>query len=318
METLSRCETCGTPQTPNMDECPVCGARFAPGRRAPASTPSPLASPARPIARRTEGGGYVCPLCEAEWETPYCPACATTLLAPEANVEASTPAAGAPESEDIPPADAEPTPVAEPPDRTAAAVDYARRAWSMGDEGPGAHIFYDPTAAQGLDRPVERASRARLAGIGHRAIALGLDFALLGALRLAWWSRDAGLEYRAGPWGRGWWVDGSLDAMARTPVLELPLLYTLVTVVLVAWRGQSPGKFLAGIRVVNAQGRPPGFVRAALRELIGKPLSALFFGLGYVWAIFDSQRQAFHDKIAGTWVVRGHPKRGERAAERPR
>jgi len=37
--------------------------------------------------------------------------------------------------------------------------------------------------------------------------------------------------------------------------------------------------------------------------LIGRFLSGLFLGLGYFWALFDRNAQAWHDKLAGTVVI---------------
>jgi len=76
--------------------------------------------------------------------------------------------------------------------------------------------------------------------------------------------------------------------------------------VLALWAyGLTPGKWLLGIRIVNHDaGTPAGFWRVALREVIGKWVSAVVCYLGYIWAIFDAQKQAWHDKIAKTLVVR--------------
>jgi hypothetical protein len=38
-------------------------------------------------------------------------------------------------------------------------------------------------------------------------------------------------------------------------------------------------------------------------EVFGKFVSGLFMGIGYFWAIWDKDGQAWHDKIAGTVVV---------------
>jgi len=40
-----------------------------------------------------------------------------------------------------------------------------------------------------------------------------------------------------------------------------------------------------------------------LREWIGRWLSGLLFGLGYLWILLDKDRQAWHDKLASTYVV---------------
>lgn len=69
-------------------------------------------------------------------------------------------------------------------------------------------------------------------------------------------------------------------------------------------KGMTPGKWLLGEQVVEQRtGGYPGFWRMILREVIGKFVSGIFLGLGYFWAIWDKDNQAWHDKIAGTVVV---------------
>ncbi len=67
--------------------------------------------------------------------------------------------------------------------------------------------------------------------------------------------------------------------------------------------GQTLGKRLLGIKVVDAEGEPPGWGRAAMRELVGKFLSGLSLGLGFLVALFHPKRRALHDLVGGTWVV---------------
>jgi hypothetical protein len=65
--------------------------------------------------------------------------------------------------------------------------------------------------------------------------------------------------------------------------------------------------------VVNKlNGQIPGFWRMVLREGIGKTVSGVFLGLGFFWAIWDKDNQAWHDKIAGTVVVRAGGKLQQR------
>lgn len=40
-----------------------------------------------------------------------------------------------------------------------------------------------------------------------------------------------------------------------------------------------------------------------LREIIGKFLSAIILGIGYLMVIWNPKKQALHDKIAKTYVV---------------
>lgn len=68
--------------------------------------------------------------------------------------------------------------------------------------------------------------------------------------------------------------------------------------------GQTPGKMLLHVKVIRlSDGATPGYLRAFLREIIGKILSS-FFLLGYLWAIWDKRKQTWHDKIAGTIVIK--------------
>jgi uncharacterized RDD family membrane protein YckC len=67
--------------------------------------------------------------------------------------------------------------------------------------------------------------------------------------------------------------------------------------------GQTPGYKLLGMRVVRARdGGPVGFGAGILR-MIGYAISAFIFYLGFIWILFDAQKQGWHDKIAGTVVI---------------
>ena len=66
--------------------------------------------------------------------------------------------------------------------------------------------------------------------------------------------------------------------------------------------GQTPGKLLLGVRIARINGQPLTIRRALLRYL-GYWLSAIPLGLGFLWVLVDDQRQCWHDKLAGTYVV---------------
>lgn len=67
--------------------------------------------------------------------------------------------------------------------------------------------------------------------------------------------------------------------------------------------GQSIGMKLTGIKVVRQDGSLMSYLRAALRGTVGYWISDIIFGLGYIWAAFDSEKEAWHDKIFDTWVI---------------
>ncbi|WP_270937650.1 RDD family protein [Falsiroseomonas oryzae] len=77
-------------------------------------------------------------------------------------------------------------------------------------------------------------------------------------------------------------------------------------VVLLFWveRQGTPGKLVLGLRIVDAEtGGVPTIGRLVLRY-VGYLVSALPLGLGYLWALWDKRRQGWHDKMAGTLVVK--------------
>ena len=77
---------------------------------------------------------------------------------------------------------------------------------------------------------------------------------------------------------------------------------------------RTPGMALLGLRIVREEdGGRLTPARVAVRYG-GYLLSALPLLLGFAWAFFDSRKQAWHDKLAGTVVVRAIPQVAYRAA----
>jgi uncharacterized RDD family membrane protein YckC len=58
-----------------------------------------------------------------------------------------------------------------------------------------------------------------------------------------------------------------------------------------------------GIKLISEEGGDVGVWDAFLRWF-GYFISAAVMLAGFFWAIFDSEGQAWHDKIAGTYVVK--------------
>lgn len=133
------------------------------------------------------------------------------------------------------------------------------------------------------------------AGFWRRGAALGVDFLWLFCVigTLSWLLFGQPLPY--GP-------------ALSTPALLAQMLQKLLPAVvfIVGWTrwGCTPGKLLLELRVVDASsGDRPGWVQAVIRY-VGYIVSALPLGLGFVWAAFDRDGRALHDKLAGTRVVR--------------
>jgi uncharacterized RDD family membrane protein YckC len=82
------------------------------------------------------------------------------------------------------------------------------------------------------------------------------------------------------------------------------ILLWIYFVIRIARHGQTPGKKIMKVKVIRLKdGQVPGFLRAIIRESVGKWLSN-FFLLGYLWVIWDKKKQGWHDKIAGTVVIK--------------
>lgn len=67
--------------------------------------------------------------------------------------------------------------------------------------------------------------------------------------------------------------------------------------------GQTLGKRLLNVKVVDRKGAPPGIDKMAVRFLIGYPLCAIIMGVGFLVPLWDVQRQALDDKLVDTYVV---------------
>ena len=80
--------------------------------------------------------------------------------------------------------------------------------------------------------------------------------------------------------------------------------------------GRTPGKQIAGIRVVRTTGEPSSWGGTLVREVVLKWMVGTCFGLvtvgiycvvDYLWPLWDRNRQALHDKMAETLVVQARP-----------
>ena len=68
--------------------------------------------------------------------------------------------------------------------------------------------------------------------------------------------------------------------------------------------GQTIGKMLFKIRVVDLDGMRPSLRTAFFREIPCKILAEFLLFIGFIWVAFDREKQGLHDKIVGTHVVK--------------
>ena len=89
-------------------------------------------------------------------------------------------------------------------------------------------------------------------------------------------------------------------------------IWTIYSLVMTALKGQTLGKMLLRIQVVDEQGNIPPWHRSVARELLrGVIVLALIpLGLLYLWVGMDSRKRGPHDYLTGCYVVRRVRNRG--------
>jgi len=131
---------------------------------------------------------------------------------------------------------------------------------------------------EGLQTPIEpagEAASAPRAGFWIRMGALFLDIVLIGII-LALFHNTGKLEF---------------------------LVLAAYGAIMWKIKGATIGGIICGLKVVRLDGRAVDWPTAIVRAL-GCFLSLAIAGLGFFWIAFDDGKQAWHDKIAGTAVVR--------------
>jgi len=104
---------------------------------------------------------------------------------------------------------------------------------------------------------------------------------------------------------------GNMQALSKIPSRQLILLQVVIYLTLIAYNtiGEasamqgSLGKRICGLVVVNADGEGISFPNALARSL-GKVVSLNFWCLCFVSIFFTDHKQAVHDLIAKTYVIR--------------
>lgn len=84
-----------------------------------------------------------------------------------------------------------------------------------------------------------------------------------------------------------------------------PMLIAIAVYAAIMWKmkGTTIGGVVCGLKVIRVDGRPIDWATSWVRAF-SCFLSLIVAGLGFVWVVIDDDKQSWHDKIAGTTVVR--------------
>jgi uncharacterized RDD family membrane protein YckC len=143
-----------------------------------------------------------------------------------------------------------------------------------------------------------------LAGIGNRALALIIDYLLLGLALLVFFITWAFFSIQlfdvinkifANSHNLGLWLFAILFITGFSIYAGYFVLFETI------WQGQTPGKRFAKIRVVRDDGRPIGLQQATLRSLLRPFDESLFIGAFLI--MFTRSEKRLGDLAAGTIVI---------------
>ena len=81
----------------------------------------------------------------------------------------------------------------------------------------------------------------------------------------------------------------------------LPALYAIAFWI---YKAATPGKSVAGLKIVDAKSGKPISVKQSFIRYVGYFVSILPLMLGIIWVAFDKKKRAWHDLMAGTVVIR--------------
>jgi uncharacterized RDD family membrane protein YckC len=159
-----------------------------------------------------------------------------------------------------------------------------------------------PTPRMTGEVPAKTVEQIHWGGFFRRCGALIIDVLVIGALT-GFMSGMAFIAYKVGlaAHGRTLNLDNSLPLMMGLSCATA-ILITGYFVMLHTMSGKTVGKALFRLRVVGADHNAIGYGRALLRWLATLATAPLV--LGFLWVLWSREKRAWHDFIAGTWVIR--------------
>jgi uncharacterized RDD family membrane protein YckC len=93
-------------------------------------------------------------------------------------------------------------------------------------------------------------------------------------------------------------------ALGSTKVLLEWIFPAVAVIVFWIYRSATPGKMVIGAVIVDAKTLGKPTTGQFIGRYLGYFVSTIPFGLGLMWIGWDKRKQGWHDKLAGTVVIR--------------
>ncbi|MFW5431537.1 MAG: RDD family protein [Methylophilaceae bacterium] len=99
-------------------------------------------------------------------------------------------------------------------------------------------------------------------------------------------------------------VGSNPEELFGTMYIVLNLLLIAAIIALWAYKGATPGKMITKIKIVDAESGNNISIGKSIIRYIGYIIGSIPLCLGFLWVAFDKKKQGWHDKMAGSVVVK--------------
>ena len=107
-------------------------------------------------------------------------------------------------------------------------------------------------------------------------------------------------------YGLGYWTEEGSGALFEGTWDVI--LNHIVPLIIILWfwhrYGATPGKMMLGLKIVDAETGGKMTIGQGVGRYVSYIPSTIVFLLGFIWVGFDERKQGWHDKLAGTVVIR--------------
>ncbi len=131
-------------------------------------------------------------------------------------------------------------------------------------------------------------------GFWARVLATLIDSVLIMAITLPPLLAIYGLAY----------LENNEAVSGLADILISNILPMILVILFWTKKQATPGKMAVGARIVDAETGGKPSKKQCVGRYFAYILSAIPLGLGFLWVAFDPKKQSWHDKLAGTVVVK--------------